>query len=319
MTLSNASLPRISHLYAAFGLKFETGLNLLMNLANFSYDWPVSSKHHARRLFRKLRRQAGALGLGRLLRRFRSQPRSSVAGTASAIIRLIARLAAQLADQLASQIASWMARSRISRIEIGQAAQIDRTAQITAPLGTVVRLKQAVRLGQHTRLDACQEGRIALEDSVSLGHGAAIVAQAGSVEIGSSTSIGALCHLFSAAKIKIGRNCQLGNRVTLYAQSGHQSTTRLAEPAAGRIVIEDHCWIGNNVLILAGVTIGQHSVIGDDAVIVNDVPAFSVAAGQPAKSFNGGLREVLQDDAPTDAGYAVRIALKLNRNRLSES
>ncbi|MFM7424239.1 MAG: acyltransferase [Elainella sp.] len=195
--------------------------------------------------------------------------------------------------------------SGLSQVEIDRAAQIDRTAQITAGSGTLVHLKDAVRLGQHTRLKACQQGRIALGSAVSLGRGAEIVARAGSIEIGAFTSIGALCHLFSAAKIKIGRNCQIGNRVTLYAQPLAPS-----QSAAGPIVIEDHCWIGNNVLILAGVTIGQHSVIGDDAVIVSNIPAFSVAAGQPARSFNGGLREVLQDDIPTDAGYGIRTALK---------
>lgn len=263
-----------------------------MTIVNFSQGWSVPSKHDIRRLLSKLRRQ----------------------------VRGLNRLRAQLRLVQASPLLAQLAQVRspeFSQIEIGQSAQIDRTAQITAPTGTVVRLKDAVRLGQHTRLDACQQGRIALGSSVSLGQGAEIVAQAGSVEIGSSTSIGALCHLFSAARIKIGRNCRLGNRVTLYAQP--QLPAPQNQSVLGPIVIEDHCWIGNNVLILAGVTIGQHSVIGDDAVIVSDVPAFSVAAGQPAKSFNGGLREVLQDDDPTDAGYAVRVGLKSCLERMDES
>lgn len=49
------------------------------------------------------------------------------------------------------------------------------------------------------------------------------------------------------------------------------------------ITIEDDCWIGANAVITAGVTIGKHAVIAGGAVVTKDIPAFSVAAGNPAK------------------------------------
>lgn len=49
------------------------------------------------------------------------------------------------------------------------------------------------------------------------------------------------------------------------------------------ICIEDGCWIGNNVIILPGVTIGKKSVIGAGSVVTKDVPPFSLAVGNPAK------------------------------------
>jgi len=50
-----------------------------------------------------------------------------------------------------------------------------------------------------------------------------------------------------------------------------------------RVVIGKNVWIGANSVILPGVTIGDNSVIGAGSTIVGDVPAYSVAAGNPAK------------------------------------
>jgi len=50
-----------------------------------------------------------------------------------------------------------------------------------------------------------------------------------------------------------------------------------------RVVIEEYCWIGRDVLILPGVTIGKGSIIAAGSVVTKDVPAFSVYGGNPAK------------------------------------
>ena len=49
--------------------------------------------------------------------------------------------------------------------------------------------------------------------------------------------------------------------------------------------IEDNVWLGNNVIVLPGVTIGEGTVIQAGSVVVNDIPALSVAGGHPAKVF----------------------------------
>jgi acetyltransferase-like isoleucine patch superfamily enzyme len=50
-----------------------------------------------------------------------------------------------------------------------------------------------------------------------------------------------------------------------------------------KITIEDECWIGANCVIMAGVTIGKHSVIAAGSVVTKDIPPYSVAAGNPAR------------------------------------
>ena len=49
------------------------------------------------------------------------------------------------------------------------------------------------------------------------------------------------------------------------------------------IIICDDVWIGMNVIILKGVTIGEGAIVGAGSVVTRDVPAWSVVAGNPAK------------------------------------
>jgi acetyltransferase-like isoleucine patch superfamily enzyme len=49
------------------------------------------------------------------------------------------------------------------------------------------------------------------------------------------------------------------------------------------IMIENDSWIGANVVVTAGVTIGKHSVIAAGAVVTKSIPPFSIAVGNPAR------------------------------------
>ena len=51
----------------------------------------------------------------------------------------------------------------------------------------------------------------------------------------------------------------------------------------GCVVIEDNVWLGDNVCVLPGVTIGKGSVIGANSVVTHSIPPYSIAVGTPAK------------------------------------
>lgn len=59
--------------------------------------------------------------------------------------------------------------------------------------------------------------------------------------------------------------------------------TELAKQHSKVVIIEDDCWIGINVVIMPGITIGKGSVIGANSVVTKNVPPYSVFAGTPAK------------------------------------
>ena len=49
------------------------------------------------------------------------------------------------------------------------------------------------------------------------------------------------------------------------------------------IIIGDGVWIGQNAIILPGVSIGDKSIIGAGSVVTHDVPSYCVAVGNPAR------------------------------------
>ena len=51
------------------------------------------------------------------------------------------------------------------------------------------------------------------------------------------------------------------------------------------VIIGDNVWLGNRVIILGGVTIGEGAIIQAGAVVVNDIPPYAIAGGNPAKVF----------------------------------
>lgn len=51
------------------------------------------------------------------------------------------------------------------------------------------------------------------------------------------------------------------------------------------ILIEDNVWLGNRVIILPGVTIGEGAIIQAGSVVVKDIPKYAIAGGHPAKVF----------------------------------
>jgi maltose O-acetyltransferase len=91
--------------------------------------------------------------------------------------------------------------------------------------------------------------------------------------------------------ISIGDNCTLAPNVRLMAHDasmhGFLGITRI-----GKVIIEDNCFIGDSVLILPGVRIGHHTIIGAGSVVLKDIPSCSVAAGNPARVICG-LEEFL--------------------------
>jgi acetyltransferase-like isoleucine patch superfamily enzyme len=87
--------------------------------------------------------------------------------------------------------------------------------------------------------------------------------------------------------IKIGDDVSIGPFCTIicfdHTFSDRSKPIRQQGYTGGKIVIEDDVWIGSHVVITKNVTIGRGSVIGAGSVVTHDIPAYSVAAGVPAR------------------------------------
>ena len=100
-------------------------------------------------------------------------------------------------------------------------------------------------------------------------------------------------HIAAGEKVVIGNRVLIASKVFIsdinHGQyKGPQSDNPQTPPNERRlstspVYIEDHVWIGESVCIMPGVRIGFGSVIGAGAVVTKDIPARSVAVGNPAK------------------------------------
>ena len=85
--------------------------------------------------------------------------------------------------------------------------------------------------------------------------------------------------------IYIGDKTMIGPNVTL-CTTGHPADPEYREMAAHYslpIHIGRNVWIGSNVVVLPGVTIGDNAVVGAGSVVTRDIPANSFAAGNPCR------------------------------------
>ncbi len=81
--------------------------------------------------------------------------------------------------------------------------------------------------------------------------------------------------------IKIGNNVRCGANTLITDSDWHLDDPRSGKPAD--VIIKDNVWLGVNVVVLKGVTIGENSVIGANSVVTKDIPDNVIAAGNPCK------------------------------------
>jgi acetyltransferase-like isoleucine patch superfamily enzyme len=113
----------------------------------------------------------------------------------------------------------------------------------------------------------------------------------GRIEIGAYSGFNFGAEVYSELSIKIGEHTSIGPLTTIYDTSFHP-VSEGEEVHTGPVEIGSNVWIGRQALILPGVTIGDHSVIASGAIVTRDVPARTLAAGNPARP----LREVKASD-----------------------
>ncbi len=103
--------------------------------------------------------------------------------------------------------------------------------------------------------------------------------------VGEGTFINHGAYLMDGARITIGSHCFIGPNLGCYTAEHALDVTRRNQglERARPIAIGDNCWLGGDVKIMPGVTIGEGAVIGAGSIVTRDVPPFVVAAGNPCR------------------------------------
>lgn len=113
------------------------------------------------------------------------------------------------------------------------------------------------------------------------------IAGEGSFSIGDGVFINHDCLVDCSGGVSIGRLVALGNGVSLVS-SGHEigpATGRAGPRLLQPVRIGDGAWLGANVTVLGGVSVGDGAVIAAGAMVTQDVPPNSLWAGVPARQI----------------------------------
>jgi acetyltransferase-like isoleucine patch superfamily enzyme len=136
-----------------------------------------------------------------------------------------------------------------------------------------------------TRLDVFPFNQFVLGNGSVIEDFATINNGVGDVIIGDKTFIGLGDVIIGP--VRIGNHVMLAQNIVISGLNhGYEDVEvppSLQKVSCKEIVVSDNVWIGANSVITAGVTLGKHCVIGAGSVVTKDVPAYTVAVGNPAR------------------------------------
>jgi carbonic anhydrase/acetyltransferase-like protein (isoleucine patch superfamily) len=154
---------------------------------------------------------------------------------------------------------------------------------------------RGVRLRGYVLLRAVEIPRnhteIEIEAGASLDRGVVLLCSGApgkdpKIRIGTGTYINRHSILDAAERLEIGRECAIGPGcyLTDHDHKFSQNASPLSLPLVSLPTrIEDRVWLGANVVVLKGVTIGEGTVVGAGSVVTKSLPPHCVAVGVPAQ------------------------------------
>ena len=114
------------------------------------------------------------------------------------------------------------------------------------------------------------------------------------IEIGENFFANMNCVILDGAKVTFGDNVFIAPNCGFYT-AGHPLDVERRNKGleyAYPITVGNNVWIGANVSVLPGVSIGDNSVIGTGSVVTRSIPANVLAAGNPCRV----IREITEED-----------------------
>lgn len=144
---------------------------------------------------------------------------------------------------------------------------------------------KCVNICRRTRMDILPFHSFSVGDYTTIEDFSTINNGVGGVQIGRNTRVGMSNVIIGP--VTIGNNVIMAQNIVISALNHNYKNIEIPISLQGEtvipIIIEDDCWIGANVVITAGITIGKHCVIGAGTVVTKNIPAFCVAVGNPAR------------------------------------
>ncbi|MGN6256662.1 MAG: acyltransferase [Solirubrobacterales bacterium] len=169
--------------------------------------------------------------------------------------------------------------------------------RLLTPAGRRWRSDGPFFLGRGLELKIEPRGRVRFGRFVWIGDRTKIRCHEGLVEIGKKTVMGQECTISAYQRVRIGEQCVIADRA-MFIDFDHgvvevERPIRLQGIYKRDVEVGNNVWIGYGACILRGVSVGDNSVIGTNAVVTKDVPANAVVGGIPARIIR--MREAPQE------------------------
>ena len=134
----------------------------------------------------------------------------------------------------------------------------------------------AVSIGDYTTLIATVDKRMRITSWMADG-------KAGKIAIGSHCLICPGVRIMAATEITIGDDCMIAQNACITDADWHDLYDRTQSIGSTKAVnIGNNVWIGDSAIVGKGINIGDNAVIGAGSIVMKDIPANAIAAGNPA-------------------------------------
>lgn len=204
------------------------------------------------------------------------------------------------------------------KIILGNNVTTKRGVLLSCSEKCILKLGNKNRLGEAVRIYVTNGAQLQTGNGSTIGDFTTCMAHAG-WQIGDNVSIATHCQVFSrekgcagkllagdgtnigdftiidvSADVTIGNTVAIGPRCIIYTHDHDYKEQGTAAPWKGKpvtkpVTIQNGAWIGSNVTILPGVTIGEKAIIAAGSVVTKDIPANSLYGGIPAKQIRASL------------------------------
>lgn len=187
--------------------------------------------------------------------------------------------------RLAVKFAGLLGRRR-ALVELGRRCRLERSCSLKIGKRSSLRLGDKAALRSGCVVDLGAEGSLTLAEQAEIRH-YAIIECAGRVAIGRRSVIGAYNWLQGSGEIEIGDDVIIGPGVRIIS-----TTHDISDPdqpfarqplICGSVRIGNNVWIGADVVILTGVSIGKNVVVGAGSLVTRDLKEGGVYVGTPAR------------------------------------
>ena len=181
-------------------------------------------------------------------------------------------------------------RSKLYPLLLGRTGR-----NVTFGVNVVLRHPHKIAIGDNVVIDdgCCLDAKgidrqgIKIGNGVFVGRNTILSCKNGDIVIEDNANIGFNCEIFSASRVRLGKNALVA--AYTYLVGGDHLYDRVDIPVLqqGRtssgIDVGDNVWLGAHVVVADGSRIGRDAIIGAGAVVIGEIPEFQIAVGAPAK------------------------------------